>query len=319
MSNQALVERIEALPDLLDELTHSADLADRLHQIDDLRAQVDSLKPFDGVEQMALDDYSHEWLTRYVYNSNAIEGSTLTIEDTSLILEGEFVPSDSPARFVFAARGVADGMAYVRKYAAEGTRFDADMIRRIHEVTALDLQPFARGTFRPYGYTARITHTRVKTAEPLEIEDDIQSLLRGLGESDAHPLLKAAGFHAMFENIHPFMDGNGRTGRQLLNYLLIRDGYRPIAIKHDAGRSYGKSLEQWQVEGDARPFCNVVFDCVTQEEQAVLDIVRPIRRGGPEIPGTQSEFMARIDDKANRLYENGWDRGAGPGRIGRSR
>ena len=72
------------------------------------------------------------------------------------MLEGEFVPSDSPARYVFAARGVADGMAYVREYAKEGRKLNEELIRRLHEVTALDLQPFARGTFRPYGYLARI-------------------------------------------------------------------------------------------------------------------------------------------------------------------
>ena len=171
---------------------------------------------------MALSDYDRDWLVRYTYNSNAIEGSTLTLQDTSLVLEGEFVPSDSPARFVFAA----------------------ELIQRSHEVTALDLQPFARGTFRPYGYLARITATRVKTADPLEIHDDLQALIDGLNGSDAHPLLKAAAFHTMFENIHPFMDGNGRTGRQLLNLMLLENGYRPVAIKHDAGRVYARGLER---------------------------------------------------------------------------
>lgn len=305
MSNPALTQRIEELPTLLEGLSHTDDIADHLIRVDALKAQVGELKPFDGVEQMALDDYAKEWLTRYVYNSNAIEGSTLTIEDTSLILEGEFVPSDSPARFVFAARGVADGMAYVRKYVEQGTALDIDVIRHVHEVTALDLQPFARGTFRPYGYTARITRTRVKTADPLEINDDIRLLLDGLKESSAHPLLKAAGFHAMFENIHPFMDGNGRTGRQLLNYMLIEHGYEPIAIKHDAGRSYGAQLEAWQVDGDARPFCCLVLDCVGQEEKSALDIVRPIRQGAPEIQGNHSDFLDKINDKAKELRETG--------------
>ena len=130
---------------------------------------------------MALADYDRDWLVRYTYNSNAIEGSTLTLEDTSLVLEGEFVPSDSPARYVFAARGVADGMAYVREYAREGRRLDEELVRRVHEVTALDLQPFARGTFRPYGYLAGITATRVKTADPLEIRDDLRALDRRAG------------------------------------------------------------------------------------------------------------------------------------------
>ena len=245
MPNTQLRQHIDDMPGILAKLERIPEITTRLDLIDTLRAHALSLEPLDGVETMALSDYDRDWLVRYTYNSNAIEGSTLTLQDTSLVLEGEFVPSDSPARFVFAARGVADGMAYVREYASERRELDPELIQRIHEVTALDLQPFARGTFRPYGYLARITATRVKTADPLEIHDDLQALIDGLNGSDAHPLLKAAAFHTMFENIHPFMDGNGRTGRQLLNLMLLENGYRPVAIKHDAGRVYARGLESW--------------------------------------------------------------------------
>ena len=257
MANPELSRHIQALPDELNALEGGREISERLRRIDALKDRARSLEPLDGVEDMALADYDRDWLVRYTYNSNAIEGSTLTLEDTSLVLEGEFVPSDSPARYVFAARGVADGMAYVREYAKEGRKLNEELIRRLHEVTALDLQPFARGTFRPYGYLARITATRVKTADPLEIRDDLRSLIDGLDGCTAHPLLRAAGFHAMFENIHPFMDGNGRTGRQLLNFVLLRNGYRPVAIKYDAGRSYARGLEAWQVDGKPDSFCSI--------------------------------------------------------------
>lgn len=278
MANPELSQRIRALPSELSGLENEQGTAERLRRIDTLKDQAHALEPLDGVEDMALADYDRDWLVRYTYNSNAIEGSTLTLEDTSLVLEGEFVPSDSPARYVFAARGVADGMAYVREYAKDGRNLDEELVRRVHEVTALDLQPFARGTFRPYGYLARITATRVKTADPLEIRDDLQSLIDGLDGSDVHPLLKAAGFHAMFENIHPFMDGNGRTGRQLLNFILLGHGYRPVAIKYDAGRAYARSLEAWQVDGDPTSFCSIFLDCVGQEERAFIDLVETLRR-----------------------------------------
>ena len=278
MPNAQLRHHIDALPDELLKLESNSEIVERLNRIKALRDQACSLEPLNGIEGMALSDYDSDWLVRYTYNSNAIEGSTLTLQDTSLVLEGEFVPSDSPARFVFAARGVADGMSYVRKYASEGREMSLDLIRRIHEVTALDLQPFARGVFRPYGYQARITSTGVKTADPLEIRDDLQALIDGLHDGDAHPLLKASAFHAMFENIHPFMDGNGRAGRQLLNYMLLTDGYRPVVIKHDAGRIYARSLEAWQVEGDSIPFCSTVLDCVEQEEQAFISLIEGLRR-----------------------------------------
>ena len=203
MPNPELSQRIRALPEELLGLEREPGTAECLRRIDALKGRARALEPLDGVEEMALSDYDRDWLVRYTYNSNAIEGSTLTLEDTSLVLEGEFVPSDSPARYVFAARGVADGMAYVREYAEEGRKLDEELVRRVHEVTALDLQPFARGTFRPYGYLARTTATRVKTADPLEIRDDLRSLIDGLDGCAAHPLLRAAGFHAMFENGKP--------------------------------------------------------------------------------------------------------------------
>ena len=312
MPNPALTEKIRNLPPLLDSLERDAEVSDLLRRSDAARERFRQMFPLDGVEQSALEDYRKEWMARYVYNSNAIEGSTLTLEDTELVLEGEFVPSDSPARYVFAARGVADGMAYVREYAEEGRKLDEELVRRVHEVTALDLQPFARGTFRPYGYLARITATRVKTADPLEIRDDLRALIDGLDASGAHPLLRAAGFHAMFENIHPFMDGNGRTGRQLLNFMLLKHGYRPVAIKYDAKRDYARSLETWQVDGDPVAFCSVFLDCVEQEEHAFIDLVEGLRRK-PDAIRSKTDLLDRFGDtlRKNLARQDGDGKSAG--------
>lgn len=277
MPNPALTEKIRNLPPLLDSLERDAEVSDLLRRSDAARERFRQMFPLDGVEQSALEDYRKEWMARYVYNSNAIEGSTLTLEDTELVLEGEFVPTDSPARYIFAARGVADGMAYAERFAEEERTLSVEMIQKLHEVTALDMQPALRGRFRPYGYQARITATRVKTADPLEIYEDMEALVDAVNSSKDHPILKAAGFHAMFENIHPFMDGNGRTGRQLLNFVLLRNGYRPVAIKYDAGRSYARGLEAWQVDGKPDSFCSIFLDCVEQEEQTLVDLIERLR------------------------------------------
>ena len=277
MPNPALTEKIRNLPPLLDSLERDAEVSDLLRRSDAARERFRQMFPLDGVEQSALEDYRKEWMARYVYNSNAIEGSTLTLEDTELVLEGEFVPTDSPARYIFAARGVADGMAYAERFAEEERTLSVEMIQKLHEVTALDMQPALRGRFRPYGYQARITATRVKTADPLEIYEDMEALVDAVNGSKDHPILKAAGFHAMFENIHSFMDGNGRTGRQLLNFMLLRNGYRPVAIEYDAGRAYARGLEAWQVDGKPDSFCSIFLDCVEQEEQTLVDLVERLR------------------------------------------
>ena len=87
MPNPALTEKIRNLPPLLDSLERDAEVSDLLRRSDAARERFRQMFPLDGVEQSALEDYRKEWMARYVYNSNAIEGSTLTLEDTELVLE----------------------------------------------------------------------------------------------------------------------------------------------------------------------------------------------------------------------------------------
>ncbi|MDD6373308.1 MAG: Fic family protein [Bifidobacteriaceae bacterium] len=214
-----------------------------------------------------------------------MEGSTLSLPDTELVLDGEFLPTDGPARYVFAAKGCADGMEMARRFAREDRPLDADAILMLHQVTALDVQPALRGTFRPYGYAVRIRDTRVKTADPLEIWDDVDSLVNAIDSCNAHPILQASGFHAMFENIHPFADGNGRTGRQILNWMLLRAGYAPICIRHDTGREYMNSLERWQVCDDPAPLISIISKYIVHEQDSIGDIIKGIRGSAEDEPG----------------------------------
>ena len=87
MPNPALTEKIRNLPPLLDSLERDAEVSDLLRRSDAARERFRQMFPLDGVEQSAFEDYRKEWMARYVYNSNAIEGSTLTLEDTELVLE----------------------------------------------------------------------------------------------------------------------------------------------------------------------------------------------------------------------------------------
>lgn len=83
------------------------------------------------------------------------------------------------------------------------------------------------------------------------------------------------------ENIHPFTEGNGRIGRQILNMMLMQAGYEPIAIKHDAGRTYAGRLEQWQAYGNPAPLARMVAGYVVREQDRIGKIVSDIRRGHP--------------------------------------
>lgn len=122
------------------------------------------------------------------------------------------------------------------------------------------------------------------------------------------------------QNIHPFMDGNGRTGRQLLNFMLLKHGYRPVAIKYDAKRDYARSLETWQVDGDPVAFCSVFLDCVEQEEHAFIDLVEGLRRK-PDAIRSKTDLLDRFGDtlRKNLDRQDGDGKSIGTDRKGPAR
>lgn len=180
---------------------------DDYKELDELKKKFEGMKPFNEYEKDGLKSYDDAFLVRFTYESNAIEGSTLSLGDTELVLEGEFTPNNNQRlREIFSARGCADGCAYIEKELENDRKFTEDFIKDIHERTTLDCQPRIRGTYRiaPVYIQGSLT----ESVDPIQIRELIPTLLYAYENSDAHPIAKVAAFHAMFENIHPFQDGN---------------------------------------------------------------------------------------------------------------
>ncbi len=244
--------------------------------IDALLAQLATLHPFTEDERAAIKSYEEAFLPRFVCDSNALEGSTLSLGDTALVIEGEFTPTDNRRLSeIFAARGGADGTAYANAQLAAGRPLSEELIKDIHERTALDMQPRTRRAYR--STPVFIAGSLTVPAEPSQVREFMADLLFAAQQCSAHPIARAAAFHAMFETVHPFQDCNGRTGRVLLNFMLQEAGYFPIAIKHNAGASYKAALEQWQVHANSEPFIQIVSACVETEIQQRLNIIQITR------------------------------------------
>ena len=178
----------------------------------------------------ALRSYEEDFLVRMAYNSNAIEGSTLTLAETEIIYEGEFVPG-KPGREQIAARGIFEGHDFLARCSADKRPFGKSLILDTHERCALDLQSAARGIYR--NAPAIIRASRATPTSPLRIREEMDDLIFHFDRlvQESSPLLACAWFHAAFEAIHPFADGNGRTGRLLRNAQLESFKFAPVAIK----------------------------------------------------------------------------------------
>lgn len=236
----------------------------RLDGIESLAREWRRLFPKNADMRLAQRSYDEDFLVRMTYNSNAIEGSTLTLAETEIVYEGEFVP-DKPGKDQIAARGIFEGAAFMVESVVHGVALTEALLRDLHERCALDLQPAARGMYRNAPAIIRASRT-VPTA-PLKIREEMANLFYRYEESASslHPLIAIPWFHAALESVHPFADGNGRTGRLWMNAQLSANAYPPICIKVDNGIEYKQGLESWQVEGDPDPFMGLFLDCLEDE------------------------------------------------------
>ena len=263
--------------------------SDILASADESKASFDQLKPFSLEELDALHSYDEDFLVRFTYGSNSIEGSTLSLDDTTLILEGEFVPNKL-GKEIFMAKGVADGFDYALQAFEQGVSITEEFIKEVHLRTALDNQPRTRGTYRTS--TVYLRGSEVVPANPLYVREYMADLVYAYEESTMHPLLKIAAFHVMFENIHPFQDGNGRTGRTLMNFMLMQGGYVPIALKADAGGAltYSSALQAWQLNGEASGFISLIETLLKGEYEKRAEAVAHTRTATLKITGTPGTF-----------------------------
>lgn len=176
-------------------------------------------------------------VSEHVYNSNAIENSTLSLEETEKILLQVELDRYVSEREVFEAKNLARVVSYIETKAKE-RELDTEMILLLHKMLIGNIDEKIAGRFRTAGEYVRVGS--YVAPSPEKIEGMITAMLTDLHASVSEDIAKRiAFFHLTFEHIHPFCDGNGRIGRVLNNYTLIREGYVPINIKFaDRGEYY---------------------------------------------------------------------------------
>lgn len=210
-------------------------------RIETLKAEYDLLRK-DKESLLAMIDEAE--LPENVYNSNAIENSTLTLKETEKILLEMEVSRDISLREVFEVKNLAKVVEYIRKKTQE-LELDEEMILLLHRMLLTGIDDAIAGRFRKKGEYVRIgTHV---APGPEQVEAMVGALLGEYSSNfSAYFLDKIAKFHIDFETIHPFVDGNGRIGRVFINYQLLRLGFPSIIIRDKEKEEYYNAFTEYR-------------------------------------------------------------------------
>lgn len=275
-----------------------------LKKIDDLQTQIDSYRPF-SKELLAL--WQERLRIDWTYNSNAIEGNTLTYDETAFFLREGLTSEGKPLKDYVEAKNHAEAIDYLQEVVKSKRTLTESFIKELHGLLLRDVdhtiakgadgklihKPLSAGKYkvRP-NHVLTLSGTIHKYAEPIKVLDEMQNLLKWLKESKKlHPVERAALFHYRFVCIHPFDDGNGRMSRLLMNLLLMQAGYPPCVVRNSKRREYLQSLEHADSTGSTDAFVRLLAGELIQTEETMLMVLqgKPL----PPIPGEKLHREAR--------------------------
>ena len=208
-----------------------------------------------SIQPEALESFEKSFDVEYAHNSTAIEGNTLTLIQTKAILEDGLSVGGKTLREIYEVANHAKAFAFVKKCVAEGRHLDEAIAKDIHALLMENI--LVGGVYR--NVEVRISGAGFKPPAPNEMFRQVKNFFADLPyRTDLNPIELAAWTHAEFVKIHPFVDGNGRTSRMLMNYQLMFAGFLPVSIAKENRLEYFDALEAYAVGGDLSPFSEMI-------------------------------------------------------------
>lgn len=190
-----------------------------------------------------------DFLVDYIYHSNAIEGNSLTKYETELILQSKTIAHRSLDEHL-KVMGQKDAFDYISEMVLDKTKLSEALIKEINVMLLMDKRQL-RGVYRRV--PVQVLGAENPLPEPYLIPMLMEWLVKGHwgGAGNMHVIESVARFHMDFEGIHPFVEGNGRTGRLLLNFGLMQAGYLPISVRLEDKERYYQAFRNYYLEKDA--------------------------------------------------------------------
>lgn len=237
----------------------------------DIQRKRERLSEMRPLTQGEVERLAEEFMIDFTYNSNAIEGNTLTLKETALALEGMTI-DQKPLKDHLEAVGHRDAFLYVQDIAKQELPLSENVIKNIHALVLIN-RPDDKGVYRRI--PVRIMGAYTEPVQPYMIEPRMTELLSANEErkNTMSDIERIALFHLEFEGIHPFIDGNGRTGRLILNLDLIRNGYPPINVKFTDRKRYYEAFDAFYKDNDSTPMIELIAEYIDLRFDDYFDVL----------------------------------------------
>jgi Fic family protein len=267
-----------------------------IKQLENKKNHLDTFRPLNNVVLSNLADWFRIELT---YNSNAIEGNTLTRQETALVIEKGLTVGGKALVEHLEATNHSHAIEWIRERAKSKKAYSKSDILSIHILILSGIDSENAGKFRTV--SVRISGSKVNLALPIEVPVLMQGFLDWLNQNTLHPVELAAEAHLRFVRIHPFTDGNGRTARLLMNLILLKHGYPSAIIKNRDRLDYINALETAHMTGRKKLYKDIIYKAVN----ASLDIFLNAAQNKPASnkPSHKHPKLLKIGELAKKAGE----------------
>ena len=217
------------------------------------------------ISPVTLSSYEKDFELTFTHNSTAIEGNTLTLMETKVVLEDGVAIGGKELREIYEVINHKKAYRYVKKCIAEKKSLNENIVKDLHAILTENI--IVGGIYQ--NEEVRISGAGFTPPAGNEMYMQIKNFYEDLKikEKELNPIELAAWTHAEFVRIHPYVDGNGRTGRLIMNYQLLKSGYLPVSIAKENRLDYYNALEQYASDGNLTVFS----DFIAELEEMQLD------------------------------------------------
>lgn len=237
-------------------------------QNDEYKVKINSLRPLSNEALLQVKEYYKIGLT---YASNALEGNTLSLAETKVVLEDGITIGGKPLKDHYETVGHAKAFDEIIKLSQNET-FTEDDIKLLHKLFYEKIDSAKAGKYRTSQVI--ITGSEVELPKPEELDEKMHEFILQFPKlkEELHPVEYAAMVHIIFVNIHPFADGNGRVARLLMNLVLLQSGYNIVVIPPIVRADYISALQKTN-SGNNTDFINFISEMVLESQKEYLKII----------------------------------------------